>query len=282
MKRILVPTDFSPTAEKALRFAVNIASKSKGTVMLYHVYQSINMSTSVDLDKTGKQLNAQTETDLNEKLQRLIKEIVTNNDHLTVNATVGNGSIINNILKFTEKNNIDLIVMGTQGVNGLKKVVMGSVASGIGQKSEIPILLIPEKFEWKDPQQIVFATDYQRSDRQSLALVIDFAKYYNAEVTVVHLLIAKNKQQAQQGQITLDSYADTAKRRFRKSNLKFQLIESTNVIDTMEHLDTILTYDMLAMVRRNKSFLERFFLTSFTQNMAYLTRQPLLLIPEQE
>lgn len=282
MKRILVPTDFSPTAEKALRFAVNIASKSKGTVMLYHVYQSINMSTSVDLDKTGKQLNAQTEIDLNEKLQRLIKEIVTNNDHLTVNATVGNGSIINNILKFTEKNNIDLIVMGTQGVNGLKKVVMGSVASGIGQKSEIPILLIPEKFEWKDPQQIVFATDYQRSDRQSLALVIDFAKYYNAEVTVVHLLIAKNKQQAQQGQITLDSYADTAKRRFRKSNLKFQLIESTNVIDTMEHLDTILTYDMLAMVRRNKSFLERFFLTSFTQNMAYLTRQPLLLIPEQE
>ena len=282
MKRILVPTDFSPTAEKALRFAVNIASKSKGTVMLYHVYQSINMSTSVDLDKTGKQLNAQTEIDLNEKLQRLIKEIVTNNDHLTVNATVGNGSIINNILKFTEKNNIDLIVMGTQGVNGLKKVVMGSVASGIGQKSEIPILLIPEKFEWKDPQQIVFATDYQRSDRQSLALVIDFAKYYNAEVTVVHLLIAKNKQQAQQGQITLDSYADTAKRRFRKSNLKFQLIESTNVIDTMEHLDTILTYDMLAMVRRNKSFLERFFLRSFTQNMAYLTRQPLLLIPEQE
>ena len=282
MKRILVPTDFSPTAEKALRFAVNIASKSKGTVMLYHVYQSINMSTSVDLDKTGKQLNAQTEIDLNEKLQRLIKEIVTNNDHLTVNATVGNGSIINNILKFTEKNNIDLIVMGTQGVNGLKKVVMGSVASGIGQKSEIPILLIPEKFEWKDPQQIVFATDYQRSDRQSLALVIDFAKYYNAEVTVVHLLIAKNKQQAQQGQITLDSYADTAKRRFRKSNLKFQLIESTNVIDTMEHLDTILPYDMLAMVRRNKSFLERFFLRSFTQNMAYLTRQPLLLIPEQE
>ena len=282
MKRILVPTDFSPTAEKALRFAVNVALKNKGTVMLYHVYQSINKSTSVDLDKTRKQSDAQTETDLNEKLQRLIKAIVTNNDHLPVNAAVGNGPIINNILKFTEKNNIDLIVMGTQGVNGLKKGVMGSVASSIGQKSEIPILLIPEKFEWKDPQQIVFATDYQRSDRQSLALVIDFAKYYNAEVTVVHLLIAKNKQQAQEGQITFDNYADTAKRRFRKSNLKFQLIESTNVIDTMEHLDTILPYDMLAMVRRNKSFLERFFLRSFTQNMAYLTRQPLLLIPEQE
>jgi nucleotide-binding universal stress UspA family protein len=38
MNRILIPTDFSPTAEIALHYALNIALKSRGRVYLYHVY----------------------------------------------------------------------------------------------------------------------------------------------------------------------------------------------------------------------------------------------------
>lgn len=55
-------------------------------------------------------------------------------------------------------------------------------------------------------------------------------------------------------QIIFDNYADTAKRRLRKSNLKFQMVESTNVIDIMEHLDQ-LPYEVLVMVRCHKGFL---------------------------
>ena len=39
MKRILVPTDFSPTAERAFRLALDISEKSKGTIILYHAYK---------------------------------------------------------------------------------------------------------------------------------------------------------------------------------------------------------------------------------------------------
>ena len=38
MKRILVPVDFSPTSQKAFRYAVNIASKAGGSIILYHLY----------------------------------------------------------------------------------------------------------------------------------------------------------------------------------------------------------------------------------------------------
>lgn len=71
-------------------------------------------------------------------------------------------------------------------------------------------------------------------------------------------------------------------RRFSEAKLKFQLVETTSVAETIGHLDKKFPYDMLAMVRRKKSFLQRFFLKSFTQNMAYVTRKPLLVIPEEE
>ena len=54
MKRILVPADFSPTAEKAFRFALDIATKTKGTVILYHVYTP-EESTFIDTEQKSKQ-----------------------------------------------------------------------------------------------------------------------------------------------------------------------------------------------------------------------------------
>jgi nucleotide-binding universal stress UspA family protein len=59
-------------------------------------------------------------------------------------------------------------------------------------------------------------------------------------------------------------------------------MESSSITETMERLDKKFPYDVMVMVRRKKSFLERFFIKSFTQNMAYITKKPLLIVPEVE
>ncbi len=70
---MLVPVDFSPTSEKALRFAVDIASKANGMVILYHVYIPVG-STFIGTEETRKQYNTQTEANLLKRLQRFIRE----------------------------------------------------------------------------------------------------------------------------------------------------------------------------------------------------------------
>ena len=281
MKRILVPTDFSPTAERALRVALDISSKSKGTVILYHVYTPVGKSTSIGMEKTRKQYDTQTENNLVKRLQRCKKKVMGNGMDVPVSTVVGRSPIINNILGFVEDNHIDLIVMGTQGASGLKKVIVGSVAARLIEKSDIPVLLVPEKFEWKEPEQIVFATNYQKTDRQALTLVLGLATLYNTGVTVLHFLSAYTteieKEKKQKG---FDTYAYALQREFNESKLEFHLLNTSSVTKTMENLDKKFPYDMLAMVRRKKSFPERFFLKSFTQNMAYVTRKPLLVVPE--
>ena len=279
MQRILVPTDFSPTAEKAFRFALNIATKAKGTVILYHVYTPVE-SPFIDTGQKSKQYNTQTETNLVKRLQRLKKKVTAHTADVPVSTIVGRSPVIDNILGFAEHNHIDLIVMGTQGASGLKKIIIGSVAARIVEKTDIPVLLVPEKFEWTEPERIVFITNYLQTDRQALSVVLALAKLYGAALTVVHLVDVFAKEEKEK--IDFDNYAHAMHRELNEFNLKFKLLKTSSVTETMENLYKEIPYDIVAMVRRKKSFLKKFFLKSFTQNMAYVTNQPLLVVPEEE
>lgn len=278
MKRILVPTDFSPTSEKALRFAIDIASKAKGTVILYHAYMPAE-STFVGTEKTRMQYNTQTETKLVNRLQRFKKKVVLNDTDIPVSTVLGRSPVIDNILEFAEQNQIDLLVMGTQGASGLKKTIIGSTAARIIEKSNIPVLLVPEKYQWKDIERIVLATNYQGADRKALTIILPLAKLYAAEVTIIHLYDFHAMDEKKE-KTDFESYAYGVQRTFSELNLKFRLLKTSSITESMENLAEEIPCDIAVMVRRKKTFPERFFLKSFTKNMAYVTRLPLLIVPE--
>jgi nucleotide-binding universal stress UspA family protein len=282
MKRILVPTDFSPTAEKAFRFALDIATKAKGTIVLYHTYIPVE-STFVGTEKTRKQYNIQSEANIVKRLQRLKKKVTGDSTEVAVSTIVGRSPLINNILGFAEHNHIDLIIMGTQGASGLKKTIIGSVAARVIEKSDLPVLLVPSKYELEEPRQFVFATNYQATDKLALTLLAAIAKLYDADITVLHFLSVYNAESEKEKERTdFDTYAFSLQRKFNESKMKFHLLETSSVTETMENLDKKFPYDMMVMVRRQKTFLEKFFVKSFTQNMAYITKKPLLVVPEEE
>ncbi len=282
MKRLLVPTDFSPTAEKAFRFALDIATKSKGTIILYHTYIAVE-STFVGTEKTRKQYNKQSEANIVKRLQRLRKKVIGDSTDVPVSTIVGGSPLVDNILGFAELNHIDLIVMGTQGASGLKKTIIGSVAARVLKSSILPVLLVPAKYKLEEPGQIVFATNYQKSDKKALTLVDAMATLYNAEITVLHFLsVHETDAEKETEKDDFDRYAYTLQRYFNESKMNFHLLETSSVTETMETLDKKFPYDMMSMVRRQKSFVENFFIKSLTQNMAYITKKPLLIVPDEE
>jgi len=282
MKRILVPTDFSPTAEKAFRFALDIATKAKGTIILCHTYTPV-VSAFVGTEKTRKQYNTQTETNIVKRLQRLRKKVTVDFTDVAVSTIVGRSPLIDNILGFAEHNHIDLIVMGTQGASGLKKTIIGSVTARVIEKTDLPVLLVPAKYELEKPGQFVFATNYKPSDKQALTLVNAMANLYNADITVLHFLsVYDTESEKEKERNEFDTYAFSVQRHFIESQMKFHLLETSSVTDTMENLDKKFPYDLMVMVRCQKTFLEKFFLKSVTQNMAYITTKPLLIVPQEE
>ena len=55
---------------------------------------------------------------------------------------IHNSSTINGVLSFIDKNDIDLVVMGSHGRSGFKKLMLGSVASAIITKAPCPVLTV--------------------------------------------------------------------------------------------------------------------------------------------
>ncbi|HET9055761.1 MAG TPA: universal stress protein [Chitinophagaceae bacterium] len=251
MKRILVSNDFSLTAEKAFRFALNIAAKARGTIILYHVYAPVE---SVFIETTGKRkmFNTQTETNVIKRLQRLKKKVTDDSTEVPVSTIVGRTPLIDNILGFALQNHIDLIVMGTQRTNRLKKIIVGSVAARI-EKSDLPVLLVPEKYKIEKMKQFVYASNYQPSDKQVMTLVNAMTKLYDVNVTALHLTNAympdtrKEKERNDFG-----TYAFSLQQEFSQPNLNFHLLGIPSVAETMETLYKTLPYDIMTMIRQKK------------------------------
>lgn len=281
MKRILVPVDFSPTSQKAFRFAVDIAFKAGGTVILCHLFKGEEHSKPVD-PKIIREENKRTEANILKRLQRLKKKVLTNaKKEINVSTLVGRIPVVKNILKLAGDNHVDMIVMGTQGASGLKKITIGSVAAKVMERSVIPVLLVPEKFLWKKPAKILFTTTITKSDSAALPVLLDFVGLYDAKLTFVNLRDPRQLHGYKEKQ-EFEMYAYSVQRTFDDANIQFRQLDTFSVEQTMEDLDDKIPYDMLVMLRTKKSFFQRIYLGSFTQKMAFITKKPLLVIPAGE
>lgn len=277
MKKILVPTDFSATAEKAFRFALDIACKAKGAIILYHVYTAVE-SPFIDTEKKRMQYNREKENNVLLQMESLKKKVMTENTLVPVASIVGRSPLIDSIIDMATNNQADLIVMGTQGASGLKKTIIGSVAARVMRKAPVPVLLVPEKFEWKEPGKIVFTSNFGQGDKEALGIALNYADLYKSAVTVAHLYNVY-AQEEEKEKINFNTYAFALQRTFQEHKLSFELIESISIPETMEQLEQQLPYDLLVMVRRKKGFMEKFFVRSFTRNMACISSKALLIVP---
>lgn len=280
MRRILVPIDFSATSKKAFRFAVDIASKTDGAIILYHLFtpeKKIAFGSRKMIDENNKR----TETNILKRMTRLRKKVLEETGgSIVISTVVGRTPVVNNILGFAEHNHIDMIVMGTQGADGLKKVTIGSVAAKIVANADVPVILIPEKFEMKQIEHVVFTTDIKKADRRAIPIVFDFAGLHEANITVVNMFL-KLHEEDKKNQEEFETYIKRIQKTYNISNLLFEQMETANVAKSLENLSEEIKYDVLAMARRQLQPGDRLFQKSFTKNMAFMTTQPLLVVPEE-
>jgi nucleotide-binding universal stress UspA family protein len=159
---ILVPYDNSKLSDTAFDHAMTIAKMSSISssdqivnVMLFYVTPIINMpftieTVSLKSKKTGetialreyiKELHHEIKENAIKMLDRKIKKY-ENIDNISLKSKVIIGNPAEEIIKFANDKAIDLIVMGTTGLSGIKKFVFGSVARNVSEKANCPVMLV--------------------------------------------------------------------------------------------------------------------------------------------
>jgi len=120
-----------------------------------------------------------------ENLKKIIAD--KNMEDLPHRCFVRQGLVDEEIKQTIEKNNIDLVVMGTKGSSSDAGIFMGSLTKTMIQHANCPVLAIPEHASKQDFSKIVYCTELKQDETSILNYLIEFARLYNAQITVLHV-----------------------------------------------------------------------------------------------
>lgn len=187
MKKILVPCDFSEQAVNAYRFALEVATQSKGEVHLVHVielpvlHDSMLMPVLSFEEALFKELEEKSE-----KQFKKLKEKYAATGGPKTKSSVLFGGTSRMILDYVTKENIELVVMGTKGVSGVREVVIGSNTEKIVRGAKVPVIAIKKFVKVSSIKNIVFPNTLDTENQEELILKVKaLQNFFKAKIHIV-------------------------------------------------------------------------------------------------
>ena len=138
-RSILCPVDFSPHSERALGYALDLATLTRARLTVVTVVDGF-LEAASQAAGAGDVLSAQTQ----QELQSLLDRVTANRrPHERMSIAVEVGEPAEKILEQARECSSDLIVMGTQGLEGAKRLMFGSTTEQVLRESVVPVLAVP-------------------------------------------------------------------------------------------------------------------------------------------
>jgi nucleotide-binding universal stress UspA family protein len=135
--KILLASDGSEHSKRAAENAIHIAKCSKGSLMEV-VYV-------VDADKAKSDVLSNWNTaDIGDKRKERMKDIekMAKEAGVTYKLTILHGEPGPTIVDYTNKNNFEIAIIGSRGLNGLQEFVLGSVSHKVAKRANCPVLIV--------------------------------------------------------------------------------------------------------------------------------------------
>jgi nucleotide-binding universal stress UspA family protein len=155
---VLVPTDGSEYAERAVRFSAQVADRrheAEVTVMYVHLRVQPVSQERATVQVPGEPRHEvpmiHDETDSEELVHAQeivdaaiseIKNLVTSPDVTVTGRVVVDNRVVEGILRIADETSADIIVVGTRGLSALRGVIMGSVSHALIEKANCPVLIV--------------------------------------------------------------------------------------------------------------------------------------------
>lgn len=164
--KYLVPYDFSPIGNNAVKHALRLCKVTGGDIFILHIVKNKN-----DFKEKEKQLKS------------YVSGLEINGDfHVSSHVVIG--SIFTDIGKIAEYHGADLVVMGTHGVDALQKI-FGSNSVKIITHSVVPFVVAQESADMKSIKKIAMPMSFASESIQVLRLAVDISKAFDAEIHLI-------------------------------------------------------------------------------------------------
>jgi nucleotide-binding universal stress UspA family protein len=185
LKNVLFATDFSEGSRHALPYVRGIAKAFGATVHLCHIEAPFTRSSGLAAPRIFEAAGK----DAAEHLSTLMHSPALQG--LEVKMELASGGVRDEIARMVRNQNIDLLLAGTHGRTGLKKMLLGSVVEEIIRSANCPVITVGPgtPFRAEVPfQKILFPTNMTETSDKVLPHLLMLADKFGAQVTVLHVV----------------------------------------------------------------------------------------------
>lgn len=277
MKKILVPLDFSETSENAFVYALEMAKIFKAELLLLHTFDlpivdsqamPINYAT---LYETLEMANFDHFKEEMPKLHALAEAHKAT--HVGMRHIMMDGELVYSIKKVIKQENIDFVVMGTNGATGWLDSFIGTNTASVISDVSVPVLSVPLAAKFEKIETIAFTTRFRQKDIEALVKVLVLAKKMHAQVKCLYVKTANSD-------VNTDTVLRWQSHFEDEEHLKFFVIPNEDVNATIEDFLVDQDIDVLAMLTYKRNFFVELFTTTTTQKLAQSLHTPILALHE--
>lgn len=263
--KILCPVDFSEGSINAAEYANELAFLTGATLILFHKQNLLAVTHGSIM---GENLTYSLERIARDKMASLIHLLSRNNDPKNIQSFLSFGlNTEDEIVISIEKHKPDLVVMNTEGTEGLGEILTGTKTESVVKKTPWPVLIIPPGFKFSQGNEIIFTTNYEGYDRINLDFVLQLARVIKSHVTVLHVLKDKNKEPFH------STIPDNL-----KEEVSFEIIIDNDIIDEVYNYASKKGTGIIVMKHHERSLLEEIFHPSLSIKIINRAEIPLLIL----
>jgi len=271
--KFLVPVDFSPLSENALRYALSIAEQAGSLVTVLHCYH-VDFGLPVPSMATVQMLEARKQASLS-GLERLTRGISIRDVKIETRSEMGISWEL--ICRIAGEGGYDGVIMGTKGEHNAAEVFFGSVTTHVMQSSPCPVWVVPEGVKPRLLRHIAYAVELNQASLHNFFAPLSLARRFGAAVHCVHVNTTQDPNYWDK-----EAFRNFTKLKEMDVLIDFTQIDHPSMQGGLEGFVEGWGIDLLVLARMPRGFFERIFGRSHTRYLALHGKVPLYIFQAQD
>ena len=276
MKRILLPTDFSENAENAVHYALQLYENETCEFHLLHTYTpTAYYSDSMFNNYPNLEMEEELKLHARRELRKFTRKLAQNykNPRHTFKVHVSFNLLILEMSFMLQEQHFEMVIMGTKGATGAKEIFLGTNTMYAIKKLKCPVLAVPSDYKFKEPKQILFATDFRlKKDYKYLHLIKSLCQSHDS---LLHILNAFDSSPLNDEQLDIKDYLNY----YFENPHRFHLAEGTEVVSAVREFERKNNIHLLTMIHNKHNFFENLLFKSAISQLVYHIELPFLVLP---
>jgi nucleotide-binding universal stress UspA family protein len=261
MFTVIVPTDFSDTANNAARYAARmLRGQYEAMLVLYHVYEKADDEN--ETESTLLKLKAELQEDAKIKLDTRCEE---------------SGDFIGSLDRLARHLDAALIVMGITGRNRLEQLILGSNTLKMVERNACPVLIVPPAAQFTEIKNVVLTSDFK--EVETTIPYVPIKRVLHLFRPALHVVNVNSEHYVSLTDEFMKQRADML-RLFDEFHPEFYFITTYDVEETINQFVHDKSIDLLVTVPRRRSLFMGLFHSSTTKKLAYESAIPILAAHE--